>query len=198
LKIGVFGGTFDPPHLGHLILADEALNQLDLEIVLWIPASNPPHKPKKNVSDVQSRLELVKAAIQDNSHFEMSRIDVDRPPPHYAVDTMKILKIFRPEDELTYLMGGDSAENLNKWYKPGKFLDLCDGLGVMSRPGTELVFGNLEKLVPGISKKIMIIETPLIDISGSQIRRKIKKGLSYRYYLPENVFRIVEEKMLYR
>ena len=198
MKIGVFGGTFDPPHLGHLIFAEEALFQLNLTTVLWVPASNPPHKPKKNISDVQIRLELVRCAIQDNSHFEMSLVDVDRLPPHYAVDTMKVLHKLKPEDELIYLLGGDSAADIHKWYQPTNFLKLCDGLGVMHRLGDEADFENLEQLVPGISKKITILETPIIEISGSQIRMKIRRGVSYRYYLPENVFKLIEEKMLYR
>lgn len=198
MKIGIFGGTFDPPHLGHLILAEEAYNQLKLDLVLWIPTSNPPHKPRINITDIHQRFILVNIAIQDNPHFEISTIEVDRSSPQYAVDTMKCLKKMKPKDEIIYLMGGDSLHNLHKWYKPRQFLDLCDGLGIMRRPGVKINMDIIEKQIPGIGQKIKYIDTPLIEISGSMIRKKIKNGLSYRYYLPEKVFEIIEQEKLYR
>jgi len=198
MRIGIFGGTFDPPHLGHLILAEEAHYQLKLDLVLWVPTSNPPHKPRKNISDIHQRLTLVNIAIQDNPHFEISTIEVDRSSPQYAVDTVRCLKKMKPKDEIIYLMGGDSLHNLHKWYKPRQFLDLCDGLGIMHRPGAKINLDIIEEQIPGIGQKIKYIDTPLIEISGSMIRKKIKSDLSYRYYLPEKVFKIIEQKNLYR
>ena len=198
MRIGIFGGTFDPPHLGHLILAEEAYYQLELDLVLWVPTSNPPHKPRNNITDIHQRLVLVETAIHDNSHFEISKIEVNRSPPQYAVDTIQRLKNMKPVDEFIYLMGADSLVNLHTWYKPDQFVQLCDGLGIMRRPDTNIILDDIETHLPGIRLKIKFINTPLIEISGSLIRGKIKKGHAYRYYLPEKVSFIIEKQKLYR
>lgn len=198
MRIGVFGGTFDPPHVGHLILADEAYLQLDLSHVLWVPTSKPPHKQGEEISNINQRVDLVKSAIKSNSHFSLSMVDIDRPPPHYAVETMDLLKNTYSSDDLIYLMGGDSLENLHKWHRPTEFLERCFALGVMRRPGAEINMDSIEKHIPGIHKKIVFIDTPLIGISASKIRSRIKNREAYRYYLPAGVYQIIESRNLYR
>lgn len=198
MKIGVFGGTFDPPHIGHLILADEACTQLDLNCVLWMPTAIPPHKLEFDVTDIQKRLDLVRSAINYDSRFKISRIEVDRPPPLYAVDTMMILRQTHPLDEFIYLMGGDSLKNLYKWHKPQQFAELCYALGVLPRIGEKIDLATIENHIPGIRHKIIFIKSPAIDISGSEIRSRIKEGRSYRYYLPALVYEVIEEQQLYR
>ncbi len=121
MRIGIFGGTFDPVHVGHLILATESASQLDLDKVLWMVTADPPHKGEL-VTPVEHRLAMVAAAIDADPLFEISRIEVDRPGPHLAVDTMRLLHELYPSDTLVYLMGGDSLEDLPTWYKPADFL----------------------------------------------------------------------------
>src|SRR5512143_3713267 len=115
--IGVFGGTFDPPHTGHLILAAEAQAQLDLERILWVLTPTPPHKPGQRITSTALRLEMLQAAIDGNPDFELSRVDLDRPPPHYAVDSVHLLRAAYPQAWLAYLMGGDSLDDLPTWVR---------------------------------------------------------------------------------
>jgi nicotinate-nucleotide adenylyltransferase len=197
VRLGVFGGTFDPPHLGHLILAGEALDQLKLDRLLWVLTSAPPHKSHQFVSPTPVRLELLQAVLGNNPDFELSRVDIDRPAPHYAADTVQLLRRQYPETELIYLMGGDSLRDLPTWYRPQEFLDGCTGLGVMRRPGDEINLERLDAVLPGIAKKIQFINSPLLEISSKQIRERIHSGHAYRYYLPDTVFRLIDEKRLY-
>jgi len=137
-RLGIFGGTFDPPHIGHLILAAEAHSQLSLDRVLWVLTFYPPHKTEQSISPLSDRLDMVLAAISDDPRFELSRVDIDRPAPHYAVDTVRLLKETCPQSELVYLMGGDSLKSLPYWYKPLEFVAGCHSLGVMRRPGDQI------------------------------------------------------------
>ena len=116
MRVGIFGGTFDPPHVGHLILAEECRTQLRLDRLLWVVTNQPPHKLDQTLSPVEKRVEMVQLSIAGNSHFELSRVDIDRPGPHYAVDTVRLLQEQLPEAELFYLMGGDSLHDLPTWH----------------------------------------------------------------------------------
>ena len=196
-RLGVFGGTFDPPHIAHLVLAAEAFEQLDLDLVLWVLTLNPPHKQEHTITQLQHRLDLVQAAIGSDPKFRLSRVDINRPPPHYAVDTLTLLRNEFPKAALIYLMGGDSLENLSSWYKPLEFVKQCDALGVMRRPGSEIKKIHLDGSIPDIKSKIRYIDTPLLDISASQIRRRILENRPYRYYVPPVVFKIIEDRHLY-
>ncbi|KPL82816.1 hypothetical protein SE15_12245 [Thermanaerothrix daxensis] len=197
-RIGVFGGTFDPPHVGHLILASEAADQLGLERVLWVLTPDPPHKRGLPITPLLIRLELVKAAIEGDPLFELSRVEIDRPGPHYAVDTLLILHDLYPEDALIYLIGGDSLRDLPTWHQPLRFLEACDGLGVMRRPGDAVDLSHLEATLPGLRRKVMFVDAPLLEISSSQIRQRVAGGKAYRYYLPPRVYELVERYRLYR
>jgi nicotinate-nucleotide adenylyltransferase len=197
MKIGVFGGTFDPPHIAHLILASECGYQLGLEKVLWVLTPNPPHKQNVSSTPASQRLKLVQAAIAGNPHFVLSRVEVDLPPPHYTSETMKILSASHPDDQLVYLMGGDSLSDLPSWHKPMEFLETCHAVGVMRRPGDQVDLRALEDILPGVSSKVKFVEAPLLDMSASAIREKIASGLPYRYYLPGDVYRIIRETGIY-
>lgn len=116
MRLGIFGGTFDPPHIGHLILAAEALAQLELDRVLWVLTPNPPHKTRRSLTPVALRYELLRAAFEADPAFVISWVDLDRPPPHYAVDTMRLLRQDHPRDRLVYLMGSDSLDDLPLWH----------------------------------------------------------------------------------
>jgi nicotinate-nucleotide adenylyltransferase len=198
MRLGIFGGTFDPPHLGHLILAEEARYQLNLDRILWLLTPVSPLKMDAVVSPWEQRLELLEAALQDNSSFEVSRIDIDRPQPHYAYESVKILKKEYPGEPLIYLIGGDSLGDLPSWERPGELTALCDQIGVMHRPGSPIDLDRLEKQVPGLTSKVAWVESPLIEISGRGIRKRLHTGDPVRYYLPGAVYQIIQDKGLYR
>lgn len=194
---GVFGGTFDPPHLGHLILAAEARSQLGLERVLFVLTAQPPHKTRQ-IIPVQDRLAMLEAAIGSDAAFSLSRVEVDRPGPHYAVDTMALLAGEYPRQELVYLIGDDSLRDLPTWRRPREFLAGCAALGVMRRPGTRLELDGLEAQLPGLEAKLEFIDAPLLEIASREIRQRVAEGGHYRYYLPEGVYRLIEQRGLYR
>lgn len=198
LRIGVFGGTFDPPHVGHLILAAEAQDQLRLDRLLWVLTPDPPHKLDQTISPLAVRLQLLLAAISENPSFELCRVDMDRPGPHYAVDTVKILQDQHPSAEIFYLIGGDSLHDLPAWYHPQRLIELIHGLGVMRRPGDQVDLRELEQKIPGLTAKICFIEAPLLEISARQIRQRVAEGRAYRYYVPPAVYRLIEELGIYR
>lgn len=197
-RIGVFGGTFDPPHVGHLILAMEASDQLNLEKILWVLTPDPPHKRGKKITSIDARIKMVQAAIENNLCFTFSYVDIDRPGPHYVLDMMDLLRIKLPDNDLVFLMGGDSLHDLPKWHKPKDFIDACDKIGVMRRPGEEIDFCDLENALPGISRKVEFVDAPLLEISSNQIRYLISSKKPYRYYLPFEVYKTIEEMHLYK
>jgi nicotinate-nucleotide adenylyltransferase len=198
MRIGVFGGTFDPPHVGHLILAEECRTQLELDKLLWVVTNEPPHKENQFISPIEGRVELVLKSIEGNPAYELSRVDIDRPGPHYALDTVLLLKKQFPTAELFYLMGGDSLHDLPTWHKPQEFIETCNGLGVMRRHDDRVDLNDLENALPGISKKVHLVEAPILEISSHQIRQRIQNGSGYRYYLTNDVYQIIKESKLYR
>lgn len=198
LRLGIFGGTFDPPHVGHLILAMEAYDQLHLDKVLWVLTPNPPHKIGKFITDPNIRLRMVEASIETDPAFELSRVDFDRPGPHYMSETVNLLHKQYPEAELVFLMGGDSLHDLPTWHEPKKFVKVCDRLGVMHRIGEIINLELLEKSLPGISLKVEFIEAPILEISSKKIRQLISLKKPYRYYLLPSVYEIIQTGDLYR
>ena len=197
MRIGIFGGTFDPPHLSHLILAQEALYQLKLDRLLFVLTPDPPHKQDKLITSAKDRLAMVLAAIEDNDEFEISRVELDRPGPHFSVDTVKLLQDEFPAGKLIYLMGGDSLKYVPDWHRPTEFIAACDSIGVMRRPDDNIEMAVIEEKLPGISEKVEFIEAPLLEIASRQIRRRIAEGRPYRYYLAPAVVEVVEERGLY-
>ena len=144
-RIGIFGGTFDPPHMGHLILASEAVYQLKLDRLLFILTADPPHKRHRRVTTLDERLVMVKAMVEHDPVFELSRIEIDRPGPHYSVDTVSLLQAEYEDDEVIYLMGDDSLQTLPEWNRGQEFVAACDAIGVMRRPGEDTDLTELEK-----------------------------------------------------
>jgi len=129
-RIGLFGGTFDPPHLGHLILASEAQAQLELDRLLWILTPEPPHKQDQFITSPEHRLAMVELAIKDNPAFELSRIELDRPGPHYTLDTIKLIAEQNPNADIVPIIGGDSLRDLPTWHEPQKLVYACHWIGV--------------------------------------------------------------------
>lgn len=196
-RIGIFGGTFDPPHIGHQILGMEAYDELQLDQLFWVLAPQPPHKLGKKIAPLDIRIEMVQAAIDEDSIFIFSSADIDRPGPHYVVDTMRAFRNQFPNAELSFIMGGDSLHDLPAWHAPHEFVDECDRLGVMHRPGERIDLVVIESEIPGISQKIHFIEAPLLEISSNQIRKLVSERKPFRYYLPETVYEIVLRNRLY-
>ncbi len=197
-RLGIFGGTFDPPHIGHLILAAEAQAQLELDRVLWVLTPIPPHKPGHHITSLEVRLEMLLAAIAGNPAFELSRIDIDRPPPHYAVDTLRLLRKAFPQAEMVYLMGSDSLQDLPTWVCPREFLAACDAIGTMHRPGDQIDLCALNRRLPGLACKTRLLEAPLIEISSTQIRQRAASRRPLRYFVPPGVYEIMIQRNLYQ
>jgi nicotinate-nucleotide adenylyltransferase len=198
IRLGIFGGTFDPPHLGHLILAAEAQTQLKLEKILFVLTADPPHKRGNQFASIADRIAMVEAAIKGQSIFELSRVDIDRPGPHYTMDTMNILRKEYPGKTLVYLIGGDSLRDLPEWDRAQEFIDACPAIGVMRRPRTRIDLDDLEKKLPGLSDKLEFVDAPLLEISSSEIRERIRDGGHYRFYLPGLVYEIIRQRGLYK
>jgi len=198
MRIGIFGGTFNPPHQGHLILASEAYYELSLDILYWVLTPYPPHKPNSRITELQRRFEMVHATIGPDPRFTFSTVDMDRPGPHYSVDTVRLLGESHPGAELIYLMGGDSLRDLPTWRRARDFLNACHAIGVMRRPGAVVDTETLEATLPNVMKKVRFFESPLLEISSHQIRQRVAEGRPYRYYLPESVYQIIEKYHLYK
>ena len=197
-RVGLFGGTFDPPHVGHLILASEAKFQLGLTRVLWTVTPDPPHKLDQSITALEHRLAMVKLAIQDNPAFEISDVELNRPGPHYTIDTIRILAQQNPDAEIVPIIGGDSLNDLPTWHQPNEILYAAHWVGVMRRPGEETNLDALERELPGIRSKIHYVDAPLLEIASREIRERAATGKPYRYYLPGAVYEYVEGHHLYQ
>lgn len=197
-RIGIFGGTFDPPHLGHLILASEARARLKLDRLLWVLTSVPPHKLGQSITALEDRLAMLKLAIADEPAFRVSRVDIDRPGPYYSADTVKILAKQYPGANMVFLIGGDSLHDLTTWHEPDELVAACDEIGVMRRPGSRLDLASLEKKIPGLAARIRFVDAPLLEIASHEIRKRAADGQPFRYYVPPAVYEYILEKGLYR
>ena len=195
--LGILGGTFDPPHLGHLILADEARLQLGLGRVLWMLTPDPPHKQDQTLTPLEHRLAMVTLAIAGEPAFELSTVEIDRPGPHYALDTVRFLVEQNPGVDLVYLMGEDSLRDLPRWHRPADLVAALHALGVMRRPGAAADLPALEKVIPGIGRKVRYVDAPLVEISSSGVRRRAVEGHPFQYLLPPEVYRYVIQHDLY-
>lgn len=197
-RVGLFGGTFDPPHVGHLILASEAKSQLELTRVLWTVTPDPPHKQDQKITPLEHRLAMVKLAIDDDPSFELSDVELTRPGPHYTIDTIKLLATQNPGVEIVPILGGDSLNDLPTWHQPKEILYAAHWVGVMRRPGEEMNLQELERELPGITSKVHYVDAPLLEIASREIRSRAATGKPFRYYLPESVYEYIEQYHLYQ
>lgn len=198
MRIGIFGGTFDPPHLGHLILAAECQAQLTLNVLLFVLTPDPPHKQGQNITPIQDRLAMLEAALEDDPAFTLSTVEIDRPGPHYALDTVNLLREDHPKAQLIYLMGGDSLAELSTWHNPPGLIAACDEIGVMRRLHDKVDLPSLERAYPGLTAKTRYVDAPLLEIASNQVRRRIGEGRPYRYYLPEKVAAVIRDRNIYQ
>src|ERR1700690_3214285 len=161
-RIGIFGGTFDPPHLGHLILASEAHAQLKLTRLLWVLTPVPPHKMNHPISSLDDRLAMVKLALKGESAFELSNIEIERAGPHYTLDTIRVFSSQYPNADLILLLGGDSLRDLPTWHHPADLVAACHQIAVMRRPGDSIEMDKLEAKIPDLKAKVKFVEAPLL------------------------------------
>ena len=193
MRIGLFGGTFDPLHVGHLIIAETVLSDFPLDQVLFIPVGITPHKIEEDLSPAEIRLEMVQSAIQHHTGFDVSPVEIESKNISYTIDTIMWFKKTEKyhHDELYLLMGSDSFLELDTWKDPDLILEEVHLL-VVSRPGFEI--RTIEERFQG---KLSIVKGPLIDISSSEIRHRVQLGKSIRYWVPESVEKIIFQKGLY-
>jgi nicotinate-nucleotide adenylyltransferase len=196
-SLGILGGTFDPPHYGHLALAETARVQLELARVLFVPVGEPPHKPDQPITPAHHRAAMVEVAIADNPAFILCRVDLDRPGPHYTVETLALLGQEYPEAELFLLMGGDSLAQLLIWRDPAGIVRQAH-LAVMPRPDYEPDLGALERAAPGIRGRLIWLASPHFDVAASDLRRRARESLPLRYLVPSPVEAYVREHHLYQ
>lgn len=191
-RIGIFGGSFNPPHVAHMIGAEIAREALGLSTVLFMPAAVPPHKQKMRLPEAQLRLKMVQAAIADNPCFEASDIELRREGPSYTVDTLRELRLQNPDAQFVLIIGMDNLEIFRSWRSSEEILSLAE-LGVMVRPGY-----SREKVSPDLLSHARFVEIPLLEISGTEIRKRIESGKSVRYMVTDPVMKIIEEASLYK
>jgi nicotinate-nucleotide adenylyltransferase len=195
-SLGILGGTFDPPHYGHLALAENARVQLGLDRVLFVLAGQPPHKPDCPITLADHRLAMLEMAIARNPAFAISRVDLDRPGPHYTVEMLSLLRQKYSEAELFFLMGGDSLAHFLAWRDPDGIAQQAR-LAVMRRPGYASDVERLEQAVPGIRDRLVWLDVPHLDIASSDLRRRVGEGLPLRYLVPRSVETYIREHHLY-
>ncbi len=191
-RIGILGGTFDPIHLGHLIIAQEALAQCCLDRVLFVPSADPPHKNATDVAPAEARARMVALALDRQPGFELCPIELERTGKSYTVETLRQLRgKFGSATDLYLIIGADNAPEMSTWCDPQGVLDLAH-VTVMGRPG--FLPDDVDKR---IAARMRFLETPLIEISSTQIRSRIRTGRPIRYWVPDNVARYIETRRLY-
>jgi nicotinate-nucleotide adenylyltransferase len=198
-RVGILGGTFNPPHVAHLVCASEAASQLELDRVLLTPVALAPHKDTTDVDPgPEERLALCRLAVQGDERFDVCDVEVRRGGPSYTVDTLRELHARMPEDDLTFILGGDIALGLPSWHEPEAVLALAT-LAVAERGGAERrdVAARLQESFPGVQPP-RFFDMPRLDISSSQIRRRIAQGRSIRYLVPDPVAEHIARGKLYR
>jgi nicotinate-nucleotide adenylyltransferase len=196
-RIGVLGGTFDPVHYGHLVIAEDARAYLQLEKVLFVPAHQPPHKPQGTYSAFEHRVNMLRLAIAHNRRFELSLIEAERPGPSYTVDTLQALQDELDSQAALYLIiGMDSLANILDWCCPAKLLGLCR-IVVAERAGYQVDLAGLEKQLPGLRDSLELIDTPELSISSTDLQDRLQRGLPIRYQVPRQVEAYIREHGLY-
>lgn len=196
MRLGLLGGTFDPPHFGHLHIARAACAQLRLDRVLFVPAGVQPLKQGQISSLPEHRARMVELAIADQPCFQLSRIDLDRPGPHYTVDLLSRVRQQYPEAEIWFIMGEDSLGDLLRWREPARLITLAR-FAVLQRPGYEPDWPALDAALPALRARLDRLDSPEIDISARAIRQRVKAGLPIDHLVPAAVATFIRERHLY-
>lgn len=200
-RIGIFGGTFDPVHLGHLVLAEQCREQARLDQVWFIPAARPPHKQDRAITAFTARWEMLELACAGNSTFQVLDLEKDRPGPSYTVDTLEELSRQHPGAVFSLLLGSDCLPDLATWREPARIAALAN-LVIVTRPGWALLSSDelrsALRLPEGIVLRHQVVEIPLIDISSRDLRRRVMTGRSLRYLVSRSVECYIETHRLYQ
>lgn len=200
-RIGLYGGSFDPPHHGHLIIARSVAEALRLDRVVFLPSARPPHKDGGTLADPNARAAMVKLCIEEEPTFELSDFDLARAGPSYTIDTIQhFRKRYGDGVELYWIIGGDSLGELTTWHRVSEIVDACHVVTARRRSSKDIDWEKLSGSLNGsqVSRlRDAVLETPIIDISATDIRRRVSKGLSIRFLLPDPVRTYIEEHKLY-
>ena len=201
-RVGLLGGTFDPVHYGHLVVAEEVRTKLGLAEMVFIPAGQPPHKQGETVTAALHRLAMLELAINSNPYFSISRVDIDRPGPSYTVKTLQLLReSWDRQTALYFIIGWDSLEELATWYDPAGILDQLTALVAVHRPGHQEAPGyrtRLEERLPGIKERLLTMPVPQLEISSTDLRLRVAEGRPIKYQTPEAVEHYIAQHGLYR
>lgn len=197
MAIGIFGGTFDPIHTGHIIVAQEVKFALSLKEFFFVPAGQPWLKMNRNVTDAHHRLNMLRIALHTASDFKISCCEVERKGPTYTIDTMKEFRRDYGGEPVYFIVGFDTLAELYLWKDAGELIEACNIVAMSRKYSGEIDFNKLEKDLPGISRRIKIVEVPGIDISSSKIRQRVKEGKPIKYMVPPGVDNYIIENRLY-
>jgi nicotinate-nucleotide adenylyltransferase len=196
LRVGILGGAFNPPHVGHLVCAQEAVVQLELDRVTFVPTARPAHREIEADPGAEVRADLCEAAIADDERFELSRIELEREGPSYTVDTLREMHEAAPDDDLFLILGGDQAAALRSWHEPEEVLDLAVVATVervgFTRSTITISLGGLKG-----AERLRFLDMPVMQVSSSSIRRRVAEGKPIRYLVPDAVARFIQEQALY-
>ncbi|OIJ22101.1 nicotinic acid mononucleotide adenylyltransferase [Anaerobacillus alkalidiazotrophicus] len=187
-RIGIIGGTFDPPHFGHLLIAEQALEECELDEVWFMPTRIPPHKQGSNLCTDEERIEMVERAIESNPSFRLMLVEFERQGPSYTIDTIKELRSRYKDHSFYFIIGGDMIEYLPKWKDIDELLLMVTFVGV-KRPGhpCKSIYSN----------DVILLEAPQLEISSTEIRERLFNGRSVRYLLPDSVICYIKEQGIY-
>lgn len=196
-RLGVLGGSFDPVHIGHLIIGEILRHELRLDRVLLLPAGRPPHKPEQELAADHHRVEMLQLAVCGAPGFEISMLDLDRPGSSYTATTLEMLRAeLSPETELFFLMGQDSLRDFPKWRAPDRIAQLAT-LGVALRPDVDVNINDIVQAVPETAGRIHLVSVPLIGVSSRDVRTRIRLGKPFRFQVPNNVANYIVSHGLY-
>lgn len=196
-RVGLLGGTFDPIHFGHLAIAEEARVRVPLDVVLFVPARQQPLRRDTSVSNPDHRAAMIERAILGNPAFRLSRIEYERPGPSYTVDTMALLRERLPKaSEFFFLIGSDAIAELPHWKEPDRLISLCRFV-VFARPGCDFDPRTLFLQYPRLRERVLFLEGPRLEISATELRRRVRQGLPIRYQVPDAVEEYIRSHRLY-
>jgi nicotinate-nucleotide adenylyltransferase len=196
VRVGIFGGVFNPPHHGHLVAAQEAYAQLGLDVVVWMPVGDAPHRVVENDPGAEARFEMVELAIAGDERFRASRTELEREGPSYTVDTLRELREREPDDELVLILGGDQALALPTWHEPEEVLAQAT-LAVFERGSSNRNAIGIKLARLRGAERVRLLEMPRIDISSTLVRRRAATGKPIRYLVPDKVANFIGARSLY-
>lgn len=194
MRTGIMGGTFNPVHNAHLLIAELAREEFKLDRIIFMTGGNPPHKD--GAISPQHRFNMTHIAIEGNERFIDDDFEINRPEKSYTVNTLEYLKEKYPDDELFFIVGEDSLEDLPTWYEPERILEMCSLL-VFPRKSRETLMGTLNKMTDKFGKRILPISAPVIGLSSTDIRKRIRDGKTVKYMIPDRVIEYIKQHNLY-